>query len=76
MFGGDLLGKGDWIVTCREHGQPHDLKIPMHPFSPAAGVTCERGHQYAWLEARKLVPDHQPLPRHPLGVLAHMERAT
>ena len=65
MLGGDLLGKGEWIVSCPAHGQPHELKIPTHPFSPAAGVTCERGHQFAWVEARKLVSERPPLTRHP-----------
>ena len=67
MFSGDLLGKGEWVVTCPAQGQPHELKIPMHPFSAAAGVTCERGRQYAWVEARRLVTDPLPLTPRPVG---------
>jgi hypothetical protein len=39
---GDFASDGEWIVACPESGEPHELRIPKHPFSPAQGVTCER----------------------------------
>jgi hypothetical protein len=67
MRGGDFATDGEWILACPEAGEPHELRVPKHPFSPAQGVTCERGHVYAWLEARKLVTDRSPLTRRPFG---------
>jgi hypothetical protein len=44
MHGGDFATDGEWIVACPESGESHELRIPRHPFSPAQGVTCEKGH--------------------------------
>jgi hypothetical protein len=52
---GDLLTGGAWPIICAESSEPHELRMPMHPFSPAAGVVREKGHVFIWTEARARV---------------------
>lgn len=55
MADGDLLTGGVWTIVCTESSEPHELRVPMDPFSPAASVACERGHIFVWTEARARV---------------------
>jgi hypothetical protein len=52
---GDLLTGGVWRIICTESSEPHELRVPMHPFSPAAGVVCEKGHMFVWTDAKARV---------------------
>jgi hypothetical protein len=55
MSDDDFRSGGEWTITCPESNEPHELRIPKHPFSPVQGVTCEKWHLFAWTEARALV---------------------